>query len=191
MDSEQAESLRAFLAIPLAPYFGESVAPLIKKCRETWPEIRWVQPFQIHITLHFFGSLNSNEITLVSQCASPIANRTTPFAVFLQDIGGFPDLRHPKVIWMDVRGEVKTLCDLQEGLEERLRKTGFECERRPFRPHLTLGRIKQKKAIFGLDSISFDPTATKQIREMVLFKSTLSTQGPSYEAIKTYPFSAA
>jgi len=182
--------IRAFLALPLARAFQSEIHPLIEKLKGEYPAIRWVEPSQIHLTLHFFGSLPPEDVTKISKSIEPIVQKTKPLSVFLKGIGGFPNLHQPRVIWVGVEGEINALKTLQASLEEGLRKTGFPSEERLFKAHLTLGRVKKEKRVTGFQPIDFGPTEPKRVNEITLFQSHLTPQGAHYEAIETFPLSS-
>lgn len=191
MEMASGSKIRSFLALPLAPSFETEVSPLIEALKGECPQIRWVRASQIHVTLHFFGSITTEALETISRTVSRVTHETQPLSVSLSELGGFPHLTRPRVIWLGLDGEIEKLKILQASLERGLKKEGFECEERPFKPHLTLGRVKEGRELRDFHPLSFRPTETKMIREIVLFQSHLTPGGATYEAIATYPLSAA
>ena len=191
MAVDPREKIRAFLALPLAEAFESWVQPVIEKLRTQYPEVKWVQPNQIHVTLHFFGQVETNEIPTISDCVLPVTSASKPLDLFLKGIGAFPNLERPRVIWAGIEGEVERLGELHKNLEDRFQKAGFPCEGRMFKPHLTLGRMREGKRLASFRIPEFGPTERKQISELILYKSTLTPAGPVYEKVQTYPLSAA
>ena len=188
MDSEK--EFRAFLGIPLAEAFEVSVRPILQKLKREYPEVKWVKPSQLHLTLHFFGQIEAEAVTKISDCTLPVAEKTKPLKLFLKGIGGFPNLERPRVIWAGIEGEVEALGELQASLEHRFRRAGFPCEERSFKPHLTLGRVREGKRVFFTEHPELDETERKQISEIILYWSVLSSEGPIYEKLQTYPLAA-
>ncbi len=186
-----SEVIRAFLALPLAPFFESEVRPLLEKLKGQCPGVRWVEASKIHVTLHFFGSIYPEEVSKISRIVGPIVSQAKSSEVFLKDLGGFPNLSRPRVLWLGIEGDLENLKNVHRLLEKELEKNGFPIENRPFKPHLTLGRVKDAGKFSGISEIQFDPTPVKKIQEIVLFKSHLAPQGSHYEAIETYPFSAS
>lgn len=184
------ETLRSFLALPFATYFSGDISDLMKSLKNVYPQIGWVSPFEIHTTLHFFGSINQDDIARISDIARRQVFNTRPIELFLEGLGAFPTTRKPRVIWVGIRGAVDKLKDLQLRLEADLRRASFPCEDRNYHPHLTLGRVREKGQAPPLESLKFGPTRSVLIRELVLFKSCSTPQGAHYEAIETYPFSS-
>ena len=106
-------------------------------------EVRWVDPNAMHLTLRFLGEapeavvpglVAALETTLVS------AHR---IRLGLAGIGGFPQLRRPRVVWLGLEGDLEALGALQARIEAAVTATGWPAENRPFQPHLTLGRVRR------------------------------------------------
>ena len=184
-------TLRVFLALPLAPSFQSEISPLIVRLKKQYPKIRWVSPESIHITLHFFGSVSEEDIPRIASIVTPLTAAAPPLEVSLQGLGVFPNFSRPRVIWLGMHGDIDLLNTLQQKLEEGFRKSGFPCEDRDFKPHLTLGRLKDSKPCPGIEQVEFPATETKQINEIVLFQSHLTPQGAQYEIISTYALSSS
>lgn len=180
--------VRCFLALPLAEFESE-VRPLISQFKQTYPKIRWIEVKNIHITLHFFGSIPSDQVKEISDLVIPITQVTRPFEMSLQGLGAFPNLHLPRVIWIGASGSVKELENLQDELERRFKAKGFPCEGRKFKPHLTIGRVKDLKVKLRPDFIGGFTTPLKRINGITLFQSSLTPQGPQYEVLKYFPFS--
>lgn len=185
MDTEE---IRAFLALPLA-VFDEDIRRLLNKLKIKYPGVKWVNPSQIHTTLHFFGAIDSAKFSVIHDCITPITQQTKPIQLSLKGIGGFPNLERPRVIWTGIHGEIEKLSILQLSVEKDLKYAGFECEQRPFKPHLTLGRIKDGKRIALIVPLDFQSSSPKVISEIILYRSRLTPEGPLYEKIHTFTLS--
>lgn len=182
--------IRSFLALPLTSLFQSDVSPLLKKLKRDYPEIRWISSSEIHVTLHFFGMIAPEEVSKITGIVMPIVKQSKPFEIYLEGLGAFPNRDRPRVIWLGIRGDTSSFIALQHRIEERLRSEGFACEDREFKPHLTLGRIKDGR-FAGLSQVEFEPTSPKQVTQLALFQSHLTPQGAHYEAIATYPLSSS
>ena len=189
MDSE--EKIRAFLALPLAEAFEVSVRPLMGKLKAQFPEVKWVDPSQIHLTLHFFGDIHLREVEKISRAVSPLVQTAKPAQLLLRGVGAFPNGSQPRIIWAGIEGEVEALALFHLKLESGLKQAGFRGEKRSFKPHLTLGRVREGGKPPLLKNIELGPTEVKQISEIILYQSILSPAGPHYETLQTFPLSAA
>ncbi len=179
---------RLFLAINLPTTIKKQLAELIlnlQKNNKNKP-IKWVEPQNLHVTLHFLGSVPEQKIPEINQALAPIIANFPILNFALSDtINAFPDLNNPKVIFL----EIKELNDgkiikLHKKTDEGLAQLGFKMDKKPFRLHLTLGRVKFKTSIkipdFKLPDSNF------QINSIDLMESQLSPQGPTYSIIKQH-----
>ena len=135
---------------------------------------------QIHFTLQFLGEIDDAKCQQVKDLLNEIS--FTQFQVLLKNVGGFPNLKNPRVIWIGIEkdGERK-LTDLANGIGTKLTTIGFEKDKK-FKPHLTVFRVK--KRIDNVSSIMRDFEAMEfgieTISKIKLKKSVLSPKGPEY-----------
>jgi 2'-5' RNA ligase len=71
------------------------------------------------------------------------SQRVNPFQLQLTEVGAFPNMRRPRVLWVGIKGEVDKLVGWQQRLDDGLVPLGFAKEARPFTPHLTLARLRE------------------------------------------------
>jgi 2'-5' RNA ligase len=179
------------LALP--PEVKEEVAILQRRLKRFLQgDIRWVNPHGMHLTLKFFGGISGRQITVISEVVRGIAARAAPIDLQVSAVGAFPGVKRPRVIWLGIQGNVESLVRLQRDIDEKLLGCGFEAEERPFRPHLTLGRIKTPGTAPKLDAIvalgDEFPAACFTARELTLLKSELTPQGAVHTALASFPF---
>ncbi len=135
---------------------------------------------QIHFTLQFLGEIDDAKCQQVKDLLNEIS--FTQFQVLLKNVGGFPNLKNPRVIWIGIEkdGERK-LIDLANEIGTKLTTIGFEKDKK-FKPHLTVFRVK--KRIDNVSSIMRDFEAMEfgieTISKIKLKKSVLSPKGPEY-----------
>ncbi len=156
------------------------------------PDVQWVRPEQIHLTLHFFGATPAGDVDTIDKAMSCVAARFTPLTACLEQLGGFPDLTRPNVIWVGVRETTGELFSLQNVVREELSRLGFPVERRPFRAHVTLGRVKKRitdlGTIIGKPGFKF-PTTAHTLDHFNLYQSHCLPDGARYEILRTYALS--
>jgi 2'-5' RNA ligase len=135
---------RVFLAINLP----ESVKKKLVNYQLEWANlpIRWTKEPNLHITLVFIGYVNNEEMLEICQLTRQIVQKHSFFEIKLNQICFGPPNRPPRMVWAEGE-ESNELVRLKDDLENGLlnsTKSGYRRqERRKFRPHLTLGRIKQ------------------------------------------------
>lgn len=183
---------RLFLAINLPKEIKDQLADLVKKldmANKNKP-IKWVEDDNFHLTLHFLGSTPIEKLDSIDSTIEPIVASFPTLNFQLSDsINAFPDLNEPKVIFLDMKelNDGKTLA-LQKQIGKALEILEFEIDPRPFRLHLTLGRVKSKTS-FQIPKIEV-PSSKFQVSSMDLMESELTSNGPVYTILKQYHLKA-
>jgi RNA 2',3'-cyclic 3'-phosphodiesterase len=135
--------IRAFIAIELPPELKQELTELeIKLKKNSPPVIKWVDPASIHITLKFLGDTPDTIVDKLLLAMAESAVGVSPFKLEVRQVGAFPAVERPQVIWVGVSGEMDQLAQLQKKIEKNMEPLGFKPEARPFSPHLTLGRVR-------------------------------------------------
>jgi 2'-5' RNA ligase len=186
-------TIRAFLALDPPEEILREIGRIQDRLRKLiHGDLRWVRPEGIHLTLKFFGDISENAVESISAVAGQAAAEAGPFELAIGGMGVFPDPSRPRVVWLGMNGEVARLVTFQQGLERVLGGIGFPPEERPFRPHLTLGRIKSPKGLTGLaEVLEKEKTVTAgsfTASALSLFQSDLKPRGAVYMRLATYPF---
>jgi len=187
------ERTRSFLCIEPEPALRATLKIWLDSLRGLAPRLKWVQGDAVHLTLKFLGEQPQEKLTemrnLLPEALAAKALRS--FYLELSGVGAFPNYRLPRVLWMDLAGETDALCDLWRTVEGLATRMGFPPETRPFRPHLTLARIKDP----GDFSLSLARTLTEsdppggrwRVSCVTLMKSELRAGGPQYSPLATFP----
>jgi 2'-5' RNA ligase len=123
---------------------------------------------------------------LLSEMSSGFGN----FDLVLAGAGVFRSYNDPRVIWAGI-GYSKQMSRLNKLVTDKLLETGTKLEDRPFRPHLTLGRVKKINDVTKLKML-FDEFKDQEIQrvkvnEIILYESILRPEGPLYRSLGTYP----
>lgn len=181
-------SIRCFISIEIDDIVKKDIECYIKKLTNDviFKEIKWVKTDNMHITLAFLGETPLDDINQISAVMELASNKFEPFVINLKGAGFFPNVHHPKVFWIGVE-KTPLLYHLKEEIDAGLEKKGLKFDRKPFSPHLTLGRIKT-----GLNSnrhVSRLPEfqASFLVENICLVKSELFKEGPIYSNIFTFP----
>ena len=120
-----------------------------------------------------------------------VARDTGPFELSLSGVRLFPNERSPRVVCMDLFGGVEVLAVLQSRLSEACRSAGFDVETRPFKPHVTLARIKSMRGVQGLAGVVRSHKNEKAgrfaVSSIVLYRSVLKPEGAEYEVVHEQP----
>jgi 2'-5' RNA ligase len=186
------ENIRVFLAIDPPAVVLEKIEGMQNRLQKSIQgAIRWVHPEGIHLTLKFFGDISLQDVENISEVIGKRAAAGPRFDLEIRGLGAFPDVARPRIIWLGIAGQLGPLFSLQKDLEEELHLLGFPKEERPFRAHLTVGRVKIPKGIAGLvpavEAAGNLTTGTFTVGEIVLFRSNLTPRGAIYTKLATFP----
>ncbi len=191
MVSYAAENIRTFIALPLPPDWIESLGGVMRQLAMRVPAgVRWVDPSGMHLTLRFLGNTNTAQVPgLIAGLRRELAGAATP-KLALSGLGTFPPQGNPRVIWAGVSGQLDHLTNLQRGAESAVTSLGWPAEQRPFRPHLTLGRIRnraseaQRRAVLDtIAGIEVPGCSIWRPDHVRLYQSVLTPQGPIYSGL--------
>ena len=188
----EIKNIRAFLAIDPPAVVLENIQAMQNRLKKgIRGVIRWVRPEGIHLTLKFFGDVSARDVEDISEAVAKRTTAVPPFALEVRGMGAFPDATRPRIIWLGITGQMGHLLSLQKDLEEEFSILGFPKEDRPFRAHLTMGRVKVPKGIIGLAAAVDDggklTAGNFTVGEVTLFKSSLSPQGAIYTSLVVFP----
>jgi 2'-5' RNA ligase len=192
-DSEK--NIRAFLAIDPPEDILQAISRLQEKLmREIGGRISWTKPQGQHLTLKFFGDISMED---VKNICSAVQNRVTSepsLSLKIEKLGVFPGARRPLVIWCGVTGDVEKLSVLQKQLDNDFAGIGFPRENRPFRAHLTIGRIKDPSGLTGISEAltKYNAFAAGEFvcKKLILFQSRLTPQGAIYTKLAEFALGA-
>ena len=186
------ERMRCFVAIELSDEARRSIAGLVAGLREAGVRgLRPVNPDGVHLTLKFLGDVATSQVGDISAAVEGAAAHAQPFELELRCVGGFPDLRRPRVLWVGVGGDVEALQRLYSAVEEALSPLGFAPEGRAFTPHLTLARLRdgttpqeRARAAAVLTSLAWEEGAAVPVAGVSLMRSTLRPGGAVYGRLR-------
>jgi len=188
MESDQPGLTRAFIAIAIPDGIKNQMAGLQSKLKRADADVKWTRPHGIHITLRFMGWLNTDDLEKTKLAIANVAKEFSEFDVEVKGSGTFPERGRPRVIWTGISQGEKELQAVASRLDQELIKSGLGPADRPFRGHLTLGRVKSGKNINKLveylekeGTISFGAFPAKSI---CLFKSDLRPDGAIYTVLR-------
>lgn len=184
--------IRIFFGIELPPLakekLGTFIGALKKKSKSN--SIRWSRPENLHITLQFLAEFHSEHLPLlINQVRTKMATSVKNLTLTCGEIHLFPNPYRPRVIVLDVAPQ-DHLAKLSELIGLGIQETQYKIETRPFRGHLTLGRIKQPQGInLGFLSEVGKPDLEKiEINEIILFRSEPQPEGSRYTPIERIAF---
>ena len=155
--------------------------------RGSMPDVRWIKHGNIHLTLKFLGDVSVSRIDAIGKALEDITCQFPPFAVRLAGIGAFPNSRKPRIIWVGMEKGAEELVQMARQIEGSMKRLGFPREKRPFRPHLTVGRIRNLKhpttMTEALERSEVGELGEFTVQRVSLIKSQLDPAGSIYTTL--------
>ena len=151
--------------------------------------VRPVDESQLHFTVKFLGPTHEEHLPEVIEHVTSAAQTEPPFRIELWGLGAFPNLRRLSVVWAGVRNP-DPLMRLAEAVDGRLAALNFGRDKYPYRPHLTLARVKAAPPAKLRSLIEENPETafdSIEVSELILFRSTLERGGAVYDVLHAAP----
>jgi 2'-5' RNA ligase len=179
--------MRLFTALDVPADVAGNLEDLLRRLRPT-ARIHWSPPANLHVTLKFIGEFPEARLAELKTALAAIAGHG-PVAVHLRNVGFFPNARAPRTFWCGL--DAPKLASLAADIDQATAALDIPQESRPFSPHLTLARIKDRvdlnglgRAISGLPSIDFGEF---EASSFFLYESQLRPSGSVYTKLAEFP----
>ena len=180
---------RTFIATKITP--GDKLLNAYRYIQDELEneKIKWVDSQQFHITLFFLGDTDEEQIPYIRNSLREVLTPFSAFNMHLSGLGLFKNIHKPRVLWTGIH-QFERMKEIKTQIDRQMKALGFTPEKREFKPHLTLGRIKwinnKKKLENLLDQYKDEDFHEVTINEIIYFESILKPQGPVYKAIEKY-----
>lgn len=180
-----AHTIRTFIAVDLPDSARHAIRIYQEPLKQANADVKWVRPESMHLTLKFLGDVPVDQQDAILQAMGETVRSCNPFSTVLAGAGAFPDLNHPRVFWIGIGHGAQELTELSIRLNEALIPLGFEADKRPYKAHLTLGRVRSMRSIRSVTeqlSESFE-SESFLVNEVMFFKSDLNPAGAVYTVL--------
>lgn len=185
--------MRLFVAIELSGAVKASLIRAQSVLRKRCDGVRWVGESAMHLTLKFIGDVDDNDVVETTEAVSLGVDGVASFDMEVGGCGCFPDRGPVRIIWAGVSEPSGALAACAGEIERRLEELGFPRERKPFSPHITLGRVHDDRSGGRIRSI-VQAHAIEPLNEPVygvsVMASELSPRGATYARVSRAIFSA-
>jgi 2'-5' RNA ligase len=193
--SDKPSGKRLFVGLRVSVATANALAgaaeTLARRARDAGVDIRWVAPISYHVTLRFLGWTRDETIGAIVDVLEGAAELSR-FTMKTARLGGFPSLEKSSVVWAGVDEQSGALAKLAASIEAGARTLGFPPEQRAFHPHVTLGRLRETRAVrevvLPLSEQMFGDT---RVDVMTLFESETKSSGSVYKEIRKIDFKTA
>lgn len=194
MTAPETEHLRLFVACEVPDEVKQAIGVTIDTLRSrSGAAVRWIRPEGVHVTLKFLGEVPVKKLPAIKLAIQEATVGHSPFDLEFSNIGTFGGREGLRIMWVGIAGDVLRLEALVRAVNAALAVVGFEPERRPFRPHLTLGRVRDEISTRQRAEIEVAvgkmavPPSGWRTSQVSLMRSRLTAQGAFYDVIATFP----
>jgi 2'-5' RNA ligase len=167
------------------------IASVEETFRKVAPGVKWVAEENLHVTLKFLGNVAAERTGSVEAALVEAVQGAAPFEIEVAGAGAFPGPAKPRTVWIGITSGSEALAELARRIDKRLEKLGFAREDRPFRSHVTIGRVKDPH-----DAMDLGPALTGAqvgvlgsalVGSIALMRSDLRPEGPIYSVLAEIP----
>ncbi len=194
MTNNVQDHVRLFVACEVPEDIRETIGEVIEGLKaKSGTAVRWIRPDGVHVTLKFLGEVPTKKLPAVKLAIQEAVVGHPPFELEFSNIGTFGGREGLRLMWAGIAGDVLRLEALVRAVNAALAVVGFEPERRPFRPHLTLGRVRDEISTRHRAEIEVAvgktgvPQVSWRTAQVSLMRSRITSAGATYEVLATFP----
>jgi 2'-5' RNA ligase len=174
--------MRAFIALELPEAIKKEIAKIQKQLQRAGAKATWVKPEIAHLTFAFLGSVTHKELEIIHKILGE--KKLEPVKLELGSLGCFPQPERARIVFIELQGDLKELHYSASQIREGLKKEKIKFDDKPFKAHVTLGRVKKKANIVSALKGVKPKKLEFLVREVTLNQSALSSSGPRYTQLK-------
>lgn len=179
---------RIFAAIEISAAARERVSDYIENLRGEFSSQRvgWEKPEKLHLTLKFFGDIEEKQLRNLMEAVEKTARQISVFNLQITGTGVFPSSREPKILWLGVRDEQGSLAKTNDILESECENRGLAREKRIFKPHLTIARLREPHKSINLVRFHTNKNFTLpsfKVSGLIVLQSRIYSDGSRYTPI--------
>lgn len=134
--------MRFFIALEIPSENLAQFQAIQAKLSKFIPHARLTDLSKIHLTLAFVGEQNDQLKDSFTQIIRKASENIPSFTVTPAYIDGFPNLHHPQVLWVGVKGDIDKILLIRERIKDSLKNLHLPADERRFIPHITIAKIK-------------------------------------------------
>lgn len=182
--------MRAFIAIELPDDVKDILVALVERLRRSDVRASWVKRDAMHLTLRFLGEIDEHALSDIVRSLEEGLKDARSFELRVAGVGGFPNVARPGTVWAGVHPVEGPLTSTYRVCETAARSAGLPPESKPFRPHLTVARLKRAQ-----DGVHLRPYLEQEdsltshvfkVPSVVLFQSDLTPRGPIHTPLREF-----
>ncbi|TMQ59645.1 MAG: RNA 2',3'-cyclic phosphodiesterase [Candidatus Eisenbacteria bacterium] len=174
--------VRTFVALLIPSAWAEYLAQVERDLAGRMSGLSWVKPENVHLTIRFLGDLGDSGVRRAGDSVRRGAEPHEAFVAKLGEWGAFPSPNRPRVLWAGLRDGAPEAIALARSVNQSLQRAGFGPPDKPFRPHVTLARVRERaQGVEAFREYAPPPAPDAAVLdEIVVMKSDLHPTGARY-----------
>ena len=175
--------MRTFIAVDIPQEAKLELDALFTKFKNLGGRVSWVRAKNLHITMKFIGEMFPEKLDDLSNTIKAGLDGCVPQHISLSHLGGFPDLKRPRVLWVGIAQGKDWLTELAAKIDRACAVIKIPKEKRKPSPHLTIGRVRELNGCEGMLEVfsdSFFEYPPFEVNSVTIYKSDLKPQGAAY-----------
>lgn len=184
--------MRLFFAIELPSEVRAALARVTSTLALDPRTFRAAGEDTLHLTVRFVGEVDEARVPLLLTAGERAAGGVAPVPCDVVGVGSFPGGLRARVVWAGIadRSEARDLARLASRLEDEIRRAGFAAEERPFTPHVTIARCRERRGGAVRLAAASRPVASFSARALTLFRSRPGPSGAQHDVLASFPLLA-
>ena len=186
--------VRTFVAVLIAEDLKQKIGQVQEQLKKLAPDVKWVARENLHVTLKFLGNVREDDVPAVCAAVDEAARAHSPFEMSISGLGAFPNPARARVVWTGIEAGYHQMRELAESVDANLVELGFEREKRPFKSHITIGRVKASrflgKLAEGIGEVDASNLGAQRVTSVSVMQSELLRDGPVYSPMSVSKLSA-
>ncbi len=183
-------TVRVFIAIEINSEIKDKLSEYLSKLKRTGADVKWVSTENIHLTMKFIGYIEKEALISLNEIINDAVCGVEPFSISIGNIGAFPNLNKPRVVFACVQEHGNNLLRIYEKLDKEVGLLGIKKESKKYVGHITLGRVKSQRNISilknTLNSITECYFGREKVTSLSLIQSKLTPTGPLYTRLNNF-----
>ncbi|MEM7783884.1 MAG: RNA 2',3'-cyclic phosphodiesterase [Planctomycetota bacterium] len=185
-----AKKIRTFIGVKASQRVSSNVSRVATRLESTGVEYNWVLPENLHVTLNYVGDVIDVEVPELCKLVKNVVQKFEPFELSLRGVSAFPEVEQPRIIWIGVDEGREAMHEIYGDLADELHQWGVNRERKPYVPHMTIGRVRRggrwnDSLMEQMHRLRNHDGGFCQVSEVIVFASYLEKVGPSYTPMAT------
>ena len=178
--------VRTFIALVIPAAWKEYLRAVESDLSERMVGISWVKPENMHLTVRFLGDLGEDGVRRAGEAVRRGAEEHHDFQAWLGPLGAFPSIRRPRILWAGIQDGAEDAIALAKDVNRSLERAGFGPADKPFKPHITLARVREREE--GVEAfgryVPPEPPGPALFDRILVMKSDLHPAGARYTALE-------